>query len=253
MSEQHSNQPADANFRQTGSIAPLVVPAGHGIGWFADAFALFKRSPGIWMLNSVIFFIVIILINMVPLLSIVASILLPVFVAGMILGCRDLDEGKELEVAHVFAGFQTRTAPLIALGAVNMLFSILMMIIMMVGVFGAGSMDMMHMDFTGVTDTASMAMMTLPYLIVMLLAIPIAMLFWFAPAIIVLNENIGVLQAMKLSFTGCLINMLPFLLYGLLGLLLMVAATIPLALGWLVLGPVLFGTIYVSYKDIYLK
>jgi len=37
------------------------------------------------------------------------------------------------------------------------------------------------------------------------------------------------------------------------GFVLMIVATIPLGLGWLVLGPVLAASIYASYKDIYLK
>jgi uncharacterized membrane protein len=58
---------------------------------------------------------------------------------------------------------------------------------------------------------------------------------------------------MKGSFTGCLKNVLPFLLYGAVLLLLSVIATLPLLLGWLVLGPVFAGSVYASYRDIYLK
>jgi uncharacterized membrane protein len=95
--------------------------------------------------------------------------------------------------------------------------------------------------------------MTLSILVMSLFMIPLIMLFWFAPALIVLHDDVGIIEAMKLSFLGCLKNMLPFLIYGIVGFILMMLATLPLALGWLVLGPVLFGTIYASYKDIFLE
>jgi uncharacterized membrane protein len=57
---------------------------------------------------------------------------------------------------------------------------------------------------------------------------------------------------MQESFTGCLRNIVPFLVYGVVMLALSLIASIPLGLGWLVLGPVLAASLYTSYKDIYL-
>jgi uncharacterized membrane protein len=76
------------------------------------------------------------------------------------------------------------------------------------------------------------------------------MAVWFAPALVVLR-GIEPLDAMRLSFNGCLRNFVPFLVYGLVGLLLAIVATIPLMLGWLVLGPVTIASLYTSYCDIY--
>jgi uncharacterized membrane protein len=56
---------------------------------------------------------------------------------------------------------------------------------------------------------------------------------------------------MKASFAGCLKNMLPFLLYGIVLTIAGVLASIPLGLGWLVLGPVIVASIYTGYRDIY--
>ena len=56
---------------------------------------------------------------------------------------------------------------------------------------------------------------------------------------------------MKLSFVGCIRNILPFLLYGVVWIGLAIVATIPFLLGWLVLGPVTVASIYASYCDIF--
>jgi uncharacterized membrane protein len=57
---------------------------------------------------------------------------------------------------------------------------------------------------------------------------------------------------MKESFSGCLRNIVPFLVYGVVMMVFGAIASIPMLLGWLVLGPVLCGSYYASYKDIYL-
>jgi uncharacterized membrane protein len=75
---------------------------------------------------------------------------------------------------------------------------------------------------------------------------------WFAPALVVFH-GMGAGAAMKASFLGCLKNILPFLLYGVVLFVFSILASLPLLLGWLVLGPVLAASVYTSYRDIYLK
>ena len=47
-------------------------------------------------------------------------------------------------------------------------------------------------------------------------------------------------------------RVLPFLLYSIIMLVASIIATLPLMLGWLVLGPILVASIYTAYRDIYL-
>lgn len=190
--------------------------------------------------------------SVVPFVSILTSLLYPVFVGGLILGCRDLDEGNELNVSHVFAGFQHRTGPLIGLGAINMGLSILFVVVIFGVMIAMGSFNFEAME-TGQMSDAQAMNMALAVLVGMLFMIPLIMLFWFAPTLIVLNDEIGIIEAMKLSFMGCLKNILPFLIYGIVGFVLMIVATIPLGLGWLILAPVFLGTVYAGYKDIFLE
>lgn len=256
MSEQNSYQrPAD-NAAAVRASAELVgvksVAAGRGLSWFGEGFEIFKLAPWIWILNVVLFFVILALLNSIPVVSILSSLLGPVFVAGLILGCRDLDVGNELKISHVFAGFQNRVGPLIGLGAINLILTILLVGIVFGVMFAMGSVDLDAWETGPMTDQQLMSMI-LAVLVMTLFMMPLLMLFWFAPALIVLHDDVGILEAMKLSFLGCVKNVLPFLVYGLVGLILMILASIPFGLGWLVLGPVLFGTIYASYKDIFLE
>ena len=97
---------------------------------------------------------------------------------------------------------------------------------------------------------AGFAAVMLFILVLFALLLPISMATWFAPALIVLHD-VPVLQAMLLSFKGALRNIIPFLLYGIVLLVLTAIAMIPLGLGLLVLGPVIFASIYAAYKDIF--
>jgi uncharacterized membrane protein len=80
--------------------------------------------------------------------------------------------------------------------------------------------------------------------------LPLVMAVWFAPALVALHQ-MGALEAMKQSFFGCLKNVLPFLLYGVILFIAGVIASITVLLGWLILGPVLAASVYTAYRDIY--
>ena len=90
----------------------------------------------------------------------------------------------------------------------------------------------------------------LAVLIIFALLLPVMMAAWFAPALVVFNDR-GAVDALKESFSGCLKNVLPFLLYGVILLIPAIVASLPVLLGWLVLAPVITGSIYVAYRDIY--
>ncbi|HUW77056.1 MAG TPA: hypothetical protein VMV70_10275, partial [Gallionella sp.] len=72
----------------------------------------------------------------------------------------------------------------------------------------------------------------------------------FAP-MLVYFRNVPPLHAMKLSLRAFLYNMLPMLLYGITFAFLSMLASIPVMLGWLVLLPLVFTTLYACYNDIF--
>ena len=97
---------------------------------------------------------------------------------------------------------------------------------------------------------AALQIFLLAVLVMLALSIPLVMAIWFAAPLVMLHDMKPV-DAFKASFLGCLKNIVPFLIYGLLSFLAMIVATLPLLLGWLLLGPVLIGSIYGGYRDIF--
>ena len=84
------------------------------------------------------------------------------------------------------------------------------------------------------------------------LFVPLIMAVWFAPALVILND-VGPVEAMKLSFRACLRNIWPYLIYGLVWIPILIIAVIPLGLGLLVVYPAMMASIYVAYRDILIE
>jgi uncharacterized membrane protein len=224
------------------------VGAGRGWGWITEGWALFRQQPWMWIGIWIVLVVILVVLGVIPLLGPIANaVLWPVFSAGLALGCHALATGEPLEFGHLFAGFRERLGTLAGVGAVTLVISFAIGMAVAVGM-GVGFATM----FGGAQpETQEAAMATLLAGLVMLaLMLPLFMAIWFAPLLVVFHEH-GVLEAMKASFTGCLRNIVPFLVYGVIGFVLMVLASVPVLLGWLVLGPVMVASIYTAYRDIY--
>jgi len=229
-----------------------TVAAGRGWSWIAQGWDLFKRQPGLWIGITITLFVILFALGLIPLLGPLANaVLWPVLSAGLLLGCRALAEGGSLEFGHLFAGFRERFGTLIAVGAISFAISfaigMLVAVVMGIGIFtmfGGG-------PGPGASPEALMTVM-LAVLVMFALLLPLMMALWFAPALVVFHDR-GPVEAMQESFAGCLKNVVPFLVYGLIGLVFAILASIPIGLGWLLLGPVLIGSLFASYRDIYLE
>jgi uncharacterized membrane protein len=124
-------------------------------------------------------------------------------------------------------------------------------IFLVVGVVVGGSMLPLLWGKSASTNVAQIGLgLLLGTLVFLALIVPVLMATWFAPAL-VLFDRLAAIDAMKLSFGGCLRNLVPFLLYGVIGCGLLIVAAIPLGLGLLILSPVLIASVYTSYCDIF--
>jgi hypothetical protein len=224
-----------------------AVDSGHGWAWLRDAWSLFRRHAGMWIVLGIVFFLIFIAMALVPILGTFALILLgPVFVAGLMVGCQTVARGGDLELAHLFAGFRRNTGQLMLIGVLGFVLTVVAMIPMTL-VMGIGA-------FIGVASTPTLAGfgagMLLALLLSLALFIPINMAMWFASALVMLQDQ-SAPRAIGQSFRGCLKNLVPFLVYGVILFVLAMLAAIPFGLGWLVLAPVVLCSIYTAYRDIF--
>ncbi len=228
------------------------VSAGRGWNWISEGFALFRRQPLTWVLITLVLIALGIASAFVPILGGLAlQVLTPVFGAGLMLACRRIEEGSELTVGALFSGFSVHAGRLIGLGALSLVATVLVFAVVGL-VLGLGMWTLLGAQPSPEMGAEGVLTILLGVLIGVALSIPIYMAMWFSPALIALN-HLPLGEALASSFGACLRNILPFLVYGVVMLLFTIVAMIPIGLGLFVLLPVLFASVYASYRDLFFE
>ncbi len=255
--------PPDAN----GGAAPAPdaggprvgrVAAGRAVAWWSEGWRLFAAAPWVWLAIAAVYFVLTLALIQIPAVGApAASLLAPILAAGALVGARAVARGQPLTVMHLFSCFDSRAGPLLILGLLYLAgwFVIwLVAAVLLVAIAGLGTLNAVLAGEAVDAAVGAMAAIGIAAVVVLavmaLFAVPLLMAIWFAPALVVF-AGVEPVAAMKASFSACLVNVLPFLLYNLIGLGLAVLATIPLGLGWLVFAPVLAGSVYASYVDVF--
>lgn len=226
------------------SDLPRSVSAGQGVQWIAEGWRLFRLSPGLMILMPLIYMLINGLLGVIPLLGIVSPILSMILLGGMIIAIRNLDQTGTLRLEDIFTAFQTHLLPLILLGL--LLLGGITVVILVVGVLGFGAI----LGSSGEPSTGSILFIV--FLVLASLAFFLILYFtvMYGVLLVVLgNQPLG--AALSHAFSAFMKNVLPFLVNGLLALGLTLLALVPAGLGLLILGPVMLGSMYASYKDIF--
>lgn len=229
------------------------VNAGNGWDWFVRGWGLFAKDPALWIILILIYAVIAIVLNAIPLLGGLSFMLIsPALAGGLYFAAQTADNGGKLEIGQLFQAFQDkeRTRPMLTLGAISLGFGILMGLVVMLSfgsLLGAGAM--MHEEYAETAGTGLLVGGFLGLIIVSLVMLAATMALFYAVPLVMLSHEEPI-AAVKLSFSACLSNVLPLLVFGLVYLVLGVLATIPFGLGWIVLFPVSLCAAYSSYKDI---
>jgi uncharacterized membrane protein len=243
-----------------GAPAPRRLSAGYGASWWNEGWSVFAAAPGVWIGIVLVVLVLMVLLMFIPFLgNLVQTLLLPVLAGGVMLGCHALARGEPLRLSHLFDGFTAgRFGPLVIIGLVMLAASIVLSILVVGLLFAllgfSGIASLAALADSNSMNLALLASLGTSVLVVMLVAaigaVPIAMAYWFAPALVVLNGEEPV-AAMRKSFAACWRNLGAMTLYGLIYIVLAIVASLPLMLGWLVLAPVIAGTCYAGWRTIF--
>jgi hypothetical protein len=228
------------------------VPAGNGWRWIADAWTFMGDQRWTFIGVIILYWLLVVAVSLVPGLGgLAVTLFAPVISGGIMLGCEAVRRGERIEVGHLFAGFQRHFGKLVAVGAISLGLFVLvgLVVLAIVGFSFAGTFLSGAQPDPG--QLAGMGLtLLLAILVAMAISIPVYMLLWFAaPLIVIADLDVG--TALTTSFSACLKNIVPFLVWGVMALLLGILATIPILLGWLLLGPVLMVSVYTGYRDIF--
>lgn len=267
---------------QAGVLASRAAPWARGAGWIMEGIRAFTADWFPWLVISLLMLAGSLFLQVgLPVLgTLLVFLLSPVVVAGLMLAMAERQGGRPLLVRDMWRALAgPNLGALLAVGAVSLLLNIAALTVMLVfvdriaGIQTLTSLAQSEDMLRKAADlTYALGLLT-GVLVYVALLMPITMLVWFAPALVVL-EGEGALAAMKHSFIGCVRNFMPFLLYGLVGLLLLpllmvlpaavillagtqdlmpmiIALAVTSIAGFAVTVPVGLASIFVAYRDIF--
>jgi hypothetical protein len=239
--------------------APRSLEPSRGAAWWSEGWRIFAAAPLLWVGLTIVLVVIMLALGFVPVLgTIVQTLLWPVLFGGLLLGCHAMAQGRPLEFRHLFAGFEGgRLRPLLILGAIAFAVGAVIAVAIMILLFGAIGFSGIVGLLSGDTYTGMMSAMA-GMGIGTFVAIPIVialyglflLAYWFAPALVVLNRA-DPIAAMKASWDASWKNIGALFFCGLIFIGLAIVASIPVALGWLILMPMSVGAGYASWREVF--
>lgn len=218
------------------------VSAQQGVVWFTEGWRLLLRRPGLVIAMTLILFLILIGLGLIPILGMAATpVLMPLLSAGVYLTLQHLARGETADFDLLFSGFRTHTQPLLILGLLLLGAQVLFALVMMLTLGGG----MMTMGMGGAPNIGAAAL-----LMMLVFSVLVLMAYTLAVPLVALRGQ-DPLGAVKTSFYAVAANWAPLLIYGLIYLGLALLASVPFGLGWILLLPLTFTTLYAAYRDIF--
>ena len=227
-----------------------VVPAERAVEWIKAGWRLFRAAPGIWVLIALALLVLNVVIGLLPpmLGGAAAAILMPLVSAGLMAACAALDRGATIRFDYVHLGFRENTGPLATLGGM-LLLGFLASSAVALAVGGVGAL-LGTLGSTGIGAVLALGSLLLAGFAILAMLIGLSMAAWFAPALVMLSGH-PPRESLQTSFKACAKNWLPLLVHGLLTWVFLALCILTAGLGLLVLIPVLAGSVYQSYREIF--
>jgi len=232
------------------SETPVKHSAGAGAHWLGQSWGLFTASPGTWILIVVVLMGATIAMQQVPLVGNFApGLLYPILTGGLMVGCHELSRGQKFRFEHLFGAFGDRLLPMVVFAVLYFVaYSAASggVMIAMLGVDGYWAV------LNGDPTAAASREFWLAMLLSMVVSIPIFAAYWLAIPLIMLNK-VDPVKAAMLSFKACLSNLIPLILMALLTVLLFISTILTLGLALLIVLPMMFASMYTSYRAIFYR
>jgi uncharacterized membrane protein len=232
--------------------------AARGWIWVKQGYQLIMRNPLLSITLALSGALAIFAALLVPLFGpLFALMFMPVVLAGYMRVCRALEEDEEVELAHLFAGFDKHTARLTTLGAFLMV-GLLVSSVVMIAIGGEALRALLesvnsandpqilvNAMWTAGSGVAFSLLVGFALMCVLMLA------FQYAPMLVFFND-VPPFAAMRASLTGSLRNIVPYTVYSLIMQVIALALSLlPFNLGLIVLFPLGLTSLYVSYRNIF--
>ena len=249
-----------------------VVSFRRGAQWLLEGWRMFRVAPLAWLMFVVLYVMMMALLaSVVPKIGFALGLaLVPAFTVGFMTISRSCARKQAPPMGDLFAGFRSQLPAQLSLGAVYVLLVAATLWATTLADDGVLMRWFVDGQKPGIESIRS-AELRSALLVFAGGLTPVITLFWFAP-VLVAWHGMGVAKAMFFSFAACMVNWRAFAGYGvagamlLLGVPLVVSGVLLMLFGLqagsaltdrlmpilvLVMAPVLFGSFYASYRDVF--
>jgi len=251
------------NSSQQSSQQYKVLPASHGFNWVKDGTELLRGNFGRWAMLFLLYLVLAMFSTIHVLTSVLFFLFNPVLWGGIFLAGGASIAKLEWTPSILFEPLKKHASVLLKLGGViaAMNYLIAMALIShLTTLIDIQELDKILNTVRQTNDTGPFLEffsdpnlvkdIMLSFLIALLVALPLTMAGWFAP-VLIMEKGLSPLQALKTSFQACSANFLSFLVYGLVGLVLMMFVIVSMYIALIFIGPIFFSSYYCSYEDIF--
>jgi hypothetical protein len=190
------------------------VPAARGWSWLTHAHGMFAQARLYWLLLILGYWLLTIMISVIPILGPIAAILLkPVFAVGILAAAWSQERGERPQLGRLFAGFRSNVRALVPLGVVYAAGIALALAlsaafdggVLMRGVLFGEAPAESPLQAPGFWSAVVVALIC---------SVPTLFALWFAPALIVFQDQ-STLPALVQSFRASLGNLGAVAVYAL--------------------------------------
>jgi hypothetical protein len=227
--------------------------AGAGVEWFKGGWEIFKTNGLVWVLITLVLFVVAMALQFVPVIGGIAfMVILPVLISAMF---RIAAGDEPPEIGSLLRAFQDarRRTPLMLLGLI--LFAVSLGLSLTVGLALFGPMaDLVvpgaELDPQVLIDHLFRPANLVVLLVLILVQLVVGFGFLFAVGLVTFDGAAPV-TAFGDGLKGAFSNLLPLIVFGVIYTVLAIVAAIPFGLGFLVLVPVTMLAGYRAYRDLF--
>ena len=189
------------------------VRAARGWLWLVSAHALFARSRIYWLQLILGYWMITVLVTIIPVVGVIAATLLkPVFAVGFLAAAWSIERGEPPRFSRLFDGFRSNLAALIPLGAVYG--AGIVAAVMLSSMMDGGALMRLLLLGEAAESAKVMSMPGIQSAMVFaaICSIPTLLALWFAPALIVFQDQ-PTWRALSLSLRASFANTGAILVY----------------------------------------
>jgi hypothetical protein len=207
--------------------------------WLSQSFELFKQAGFTFVFQTLFIFLTIVVsyLMKISVLSVFLYIIQLLLSAGMFISFDNLKNSKKITFDNLFDGFSNNLSNLIMLSIIFLLFSLIVSYFLVQFVNINAIYSFKHIDTKSYTPIFIIMLVDVIVNFVLMLAIPFVAI-----------QKLSVFNAIKESIIVCMKNLISLIFLLIVYFVLAILATFSI-IGWLVLFPVLIGSIYIIFKE----